>query len=106
MLKTVTLVLAAVAGFVLVSASDAKACCISVDLWVKVGVESTSPVVVTERLCIEATSQIIDQGYSFQSSSPLQPRLTALFFTKNGNGRGGDVATLFCAANVIEEILD
>ena len=99
----------AVAGVLLLGASDAKACCTNVSLWVNVGVESTSnEVFATETLCMPAASQIIDQGFRFQTSTQIQPRLTGLFFTKNGNGNGagGSLATLFCAANVAEERLD
>ncbi len=102
MLKT--LILGAVAGFLLLGAPDAEACCINVSLWAKVGLESTTPVIVTEKLCMGAASQIFDQGFKFQTAATIQPRLTALFFRRGGNGR--DLVTLFCAANVVEEILD
>ncbi len=94
----------AMAGFLLLGVSDAKACCINVSLWVNVGVESTSTVIVTEKLCMGAASQIFEQGWRFQTAVPIQHRLNALMFTKSG-ARGG-LATLFCAANVIEELLD
>ena len=103
MLKT--LILGAVAGVLLLGASDAEACCINVSLWVNVGVESTSPVAATSKLCMEAAGQISDQGFSLQDTTQIQPRLTALVFTGMGKRRG-DIATLFCAANVVEEILD
>ena len=103
-LKSLILV-GAVAGFLSIgTASDAEACCINVSLWVNVGVEATSPVIANEKLCMDATSEIIDQGWKFHSATGIQPRLNALIFTKNGNG--GGLATLFCAANVIEQLLD
>ncbi len=102
MLKT--LILGAVAGFLLLGASDAEACCINVSLWVNVGVEATSPVIANEKLCMDAAAEIIAQGWRFQTVADIQPRLNGLVFTKNGNG--GGLATLFCAANVIEELLD
>ena len=107
MLKTYkTLILCAVASFLSIgAASDAEACCINVSLWVNVGVESTSPVFANEKLCMDAASEIIAQGWKFQGTMDVQPRLNGLMFTKQRDGRRG-LATLFCAANVIEELLD
>ena len=110
MLKTLktlkTLIPGAMAGFLLLGASDAEACCVEVSLWAKVGLVSTSGVIVTEKLCIGAAGQILAQGFDFRTATGIQPRVTALIFTKNGDGPGGDIATLFCAANVLEEFVD
>ena len=103
MIKTYkTLILCAVAGFLSIGpASDAEACCINVSLWVNVGVKSTSTLIVDDKLCIDAASTIMAQGWRFRTATNIQPRLTGLIFTKTGS-----LATLFCAANVIEEVLD
>ena len=93
----------AVAGFLLVGASDAMARVVSA--WLVVGVSSASGTVeLEEDLCMAAVVELNGQGFTFVTMTNLEPRLAALFFQKSGET--SDAATLFCLANIIEEQLD
>ena len=87
----------AVAGFLLVGASDVMARV--VDAWIVVGLQSASGTVDVEGadLCMQAVLRLTQQGFSFVATTELEPRLAALFFLKEDQQ---DAVTLFCAANI------
>jgi hypothetical protein len=77
----------------------------SVDVSLVVGVDSASGnVEVTADVCMQAISELIEDGFEFRSSSPVGgnggPDFTAYLFTEVSFLGGPDVATLYCVSDI------
>ena len=95
----------AVAAFLLLGASNAKACCIeSFEAWIVLGVESSSEdfQLGTQVVkCMDGVKILHRRNFRFEGISQVRSNISLLYFERpngNGNGNGGDAVSLFCYA--------
>lgn len=92
------LMVGALASVLLFGASNVMAQSLDLftDIWVYAGVQSSSGTVTLNRdpadFCLQAVGDLRGMGFEFIAATPLEPRLSALYFQKSD-----DAAALFCA---------